>query len=67
MPVFVGYYNNSSCTLDTSLSLKLRLNLIITSLLLAIMLAGTLLNIVNARKNVRAEVESTEKAGALSF
>jgi two-component system sensor histidine kinase UhpB len=49
------------------LSLKLRLNLIITGLLLLIMLAGMLLNIVNARQNVRAEVESTEKLALYLF
>jgi two-component system sensor histidine kinase UhpB len=42
-------------------SLKLRLNLIITILLLLIMIAGLMLNIVNARENVLAEVKSTEK------
>ncbi|HEY7986944.1 MAG TPA: histidine kinase [Methylophilaceae bacterium] len=49
------------------MSLKLRLNLIITGLLLLIMLAGMLLNIVNARQNVRAEVESTEKLALYLF
>lgn len=49
------------------MSLKLRLNLIITTLLVIIMMAGTLLNIVNARKNVRAEVESTEKLALYLF
>ena len=49
------------------MSLKLRLNLIITALLLIIMLAGTLLNIANARKNVRAEVASTERLALYLF
>lgn len=43
------------------MSLKLRLNLIITGLLLLIMLAGTILTLNNARQNVRAEVASAEK------
>jgi two-component system sensor histidine kinase UhpB len=43
------------------MSLKLRLNLIITMLLCIVFLAGIVLNIINARQNVRAEVESTEK------
>ncbi len=49
------------------MNLKLRLNLIITTLLLVIMLIGTLLNIVNVRQNVRAEVESTEKLALYLF
>lgn len=49
------------------MSLKLRLNLIITGLLLLIMLGGMLLNIFNARQNVRAEVESTEKLALYLF
>lgn len=49
------------------MSLKLRLNLIITALLVIIMLAGTLLNIANARKNVRAEVASTERLALYLF
>ena len=49
------------------MSLKLRLNLIITGLLLLMLLAGMLLNIVNARQNVRAEVESTEKLALYLF
>jgi two-component system sensor histidine kinase UhpB len=49
------------------LSLKLRLNLIITILLILILAAGTLLNILNARENVRAEVESTEKLALYLF
>lgn len=43
------------------MSLKLRLNLIITALLALVFLAGATMNIINARQNVRAEVESTEK------
>ena len=43
------------------MNLKLRLNLIITGLLLIILLVGMALNVINARKNVRAEVESTER------
>ncbi len=43
------------------MSLKLRLNLIITALLALVFAAGIELNINNARQNVRAEVESTEK------
>jgi two-component system sensor histidine kinase UhpB len=42
-------------------SLKLRLSLIITALLAAMMFAGAILMIHNARHNVRAEIESTEK------
>lgn len=41
------------------MNLKLRLNLIITALLLLVMLIGALLMIRNARDDVRAEVEST--------
>lgn len=41
------------------MNLKLRLNLIITALLLLVMLIGALLMIRNAREDVRAEVEST--------
>jgi two-component system sensor histidine kinase UhpB len=43
------------------MSLKLRLNLIITMLLGIVFVTGIILNIINARQNVRAEVESTEK------
>ena len=43
------------------MTLKLRLNLIITVLLLAIMFAGTLMSINNARQNTEAEVKSAEK------
>ena len=43
------------------MTLKLRLNLIITALLLAIMFAGTLMSINNARQNTEAEVKSAEK------
>jgi two-component system sensor histidine kinase UhpB len=49
------------------LSLKLRLNLIITGLLFLIMLAGAMLTINNARQNVRAEVESSEKLALYLF
>lgn len=41
------------------MNLKLRLNLIITALLLVVMLVGAFLMIDNAREDVRAEVEST--------
>ena len=43
------------------MTLKLRLNLIITLLLLVIMFAGTLISINNARQNTEAEVKSAEK------
>jgi len=43
------------------LSLKLRLNLIITGLLLLIMLAGVMLSFNNARMNALAEIASAEK------
>lgn len=43
------------------MSLKLRLNIIITVLLILIVLAGTVLTLANARQNVRAEVASAEK------
>ena len=43
------------------MSLKLRLNLIITALLTLMLLAGAVLMVHNARHNVRAEIESTEK------
>ena len=49
------------------MSLKLRLNLIVTGLLFLIMLAGAMLTINNARQNVRAEVESTEKLALYLF
>ena len=49
------------------MSLKLRLNLIITGLLLFIMLAGTALTLSNARQNVRAEVASAEKLALYLF
>jgi len=48
-------------------SLKLRLNLIITTLLALVFIAGIVLNIINARQNVRAEVESTEKLALYLF
>lgn len=49
------------------MSLRLRLNLIITALLLLIMLAGAVLTINSARSNVRAEVASTEKLALYLF
>ncbi len=49
------------------MSLKLRLNLIITTLLGLVFVAGIVLNINNARQNVRAEVESTEKLALYLF
>src|SRR5690606_41639319 len=42
-----------------ALSLKLRLNLLITALLALIMLIGAFQLMSNARENVRAEIEST--------
>ena len=49
------------------MSLKLRLNLIITLLLTMVFVAGIVLNIINARQNVRAEVDSTEKLALYLF
>ena len=49
------------------MSLKLRLNLIITTLLLFVMMVAMVLNIINARQNVRAEVASTEKLALYLF
>ena len=49
------------------MSLKLRLNLIISFLLCLVFAAGIALNIMNARQNVRAEVESTEKLALYLF
>src|SRR3546814_9261603 len=46
-------------TLLDALSLKLRLNLLITALLALIMLIGAFQLMSNARENVRAEIEST--------
>lgn len=46
-------------TLLNALSLKLRLNLLITALLALIMLIGAFQLMSNARENVRAEIEST--------
>ena len=43
------------------LTLKLRLNLIITALLLVVMFAGAFLSLNNARQNAHAEVISAEK------
>jgi two-component system sensor histidine kinase UhpB len=48
-------------------SLKLRLNLIITGLLMLIVLAGTVLTLINARQNVRAEVASAERLALYLF
>lgn len=42
-----------------ALSLKLRLNLLITALLALMLVIGAMQLIINARENVRAEVEST--------
>ena len=44
-----------------TLTLKLRLNLIITALLLVVMFAGAFLSLNNARQNAHAEVISAEK------
>lgn len=44
-----------------TLTLKLRLNLIITALLLVVMFAGAFLSLNNARQNAHAEVVSAEK------
>lgn len=49
------------------MSLKLRLNLIVSSLLLIVMLVGIILNIVNAHQNSRAEVASAEKLALYVF
>lgn len=43
------------------MTLKLRLNLIITALLLLVMFAGAFLSLNNARQNAHAEVASAEK------
>ncbi len=43
------------------MTLKLRLNLIITALLLVVMFAGAFLSLNNARQNAHAEVVSAEK------
>jgi two-component system, NarL family, sensor histidine kinase UhpB len=43
------------------LTLKLRLNIIITALLLLILFAGAFLSLNNAFQNARDEVKSTEK------
>lgn len=43
------------------MNIKLRLNLVISSLLLLVMLAGILLSFNNARKNAIAEITSAEK------
>ena len=43
------------------MTLKLRLNLIITALLLVVMFAGAFLSLSNARQNAHAEVVSAEK------
>ena len=52
---------------EVIMSLKLRLNLIITLLLTMVFVAGIILNIINARQNVRAEVDSTEKLALYLF
>ena len=49
------------------MSLKLRLNLIVTGLLLLIMLAGAVLIIHNARQNAQAEIASAEKLALYIF
>ncbi len=49
------------------MSLKLRLNLIITGLLLLIMSAGAILTLSNARQNARAEVASAERLALYLF
>ena len=49
------------------LNLKLRLNLIITGLLLLVMLAGISLSLNNARKNTLAEIRSAEKSALYLF
>lgn len=41
------------------MSLKLRLNIMITCLLLIVLLIGAVFMLINARENVRAEIEST--------
>lgn len=46
------------------MSLKFRLNLMITALLMLVLLAGMLLLIANARQQVQAEVESTATLAA---
>ena len=43
------------------MTLKFKLNLVVSFLLMLFMLGGLVFNIYNARDNVRAEVESTEK------
>lgn len=43
------------------MTLKLKLNLIITALLLLVMFAGAFLSLSNARQNAHAEVASAEK------
>ena len=49
------------------LNLKLRLNLITTSLLLLLMVAGIALSFYNARKNTLAEIISAEKSTLTLF
>jgi two-component system, NarL family, sensor histidine kinase UhpB len=49
------------------LNLKLRLNLIITGLLVLVMLAGIGLSFNNARKNTLAEISSAEKSALYLF
>ena len=43
------------------MTLKLKLNLVVSFLLMLFMLGGLIFNVYNARDNVRAEVASTEK------
>lgn len=43
------------------MTLKLKLNLVVSFLLMLFMLGGLAFNVYNARDNVKAEVESTEK------
>lgn len=50
---------NARFSVGRTMSLKLRLNLMITLLLALVMLMGALLVIGNAREDIRAEVEST--------
>jgi two-component system, NarL family, sensor histidine kinase UhpB len=49
------------------LNLKLRLNLIITGLLLLVMLAGIALSFNNARRNTLAEIASAERSALYLF
>ena len=49
------------------MSLKLRLNLMITGLLLLVMLAGIILSFINARQNTLAEINSAERSANYLF